>query len=333
MTTQQIKQEVVKEPDLVRVEVFSKRLVTLAFVFLLLLNTVEGQTDTAIAKSDIPIEMLFPQGKSKALILSYDDGRTEDRPLVNMMNKYGLVGTFHLNSNKLGTDGYLTKTEIKQLFTGHEVSVHSANHPGLSTLSKIDIVYEVVEDRKELERLMGYPVRGMAYPFGNTNEFVIDVIRGLGIEYARTVDDTYGFKIPEEFLQWHPSIHQFAKAYFEKDKPEDDKRELQRFYQVISDFLSTKELALLDVWGHSWEMANNQSKWDETEKFFKLVANNSAIHYTTQIDLVDYINAFHNLKFSVEKNMVTNLSSLTIFFRKGGKSYSISPGKTIYLSN
>jgi len=191
----------------------------------------------------------------------------------------------------------------------------------------------VVEDRKELERLMGYPVRGMAYPFGNTNEVVVDAIKGLGIEYARTVGDTYDFTIPENFLKWHPSIHQFAKAYFEQDKPENDKKELEKFYKLINDFIGTKELALLDVWGHSWEMSDNQSKWNETEKFFKLVANNAAIHYTTQIDLVEYINAFRNLKFSVEKNMVTNFSALTIFFKKGGKSYSISPGKTLLLAN
>ena len=66
---------------------------------------------------------------------------------------------------------------------------------------------------------------------------------------------------------------------------------------------------------------------------FKLLANNSAIHYTTQIDLVDYINAFRNLKFSVEKNMVNNPSALTVFFKKGGKIYSVLPGKTIFLSN
>ena len=302
------------------------------FALLLSISTAEAQTDTAIAQSGYPIEMLFPQGKTKALILSYDDGRTEDRQLVKLMNQYGLKGTFHLNSNKLGTNGYLTKAEIKQLFAGHEVSVHSANHPGLTILSKIDVVYEVVEDRKELERLMEYPVRGMAYPFGNTNDFVVETITGLGIEYARTVEDTYTFNIPENFLKWHPTVHQFAKAFWEPNNPESDKKELARFYQLIDDFKSTKELSLLDIWGHSWEMANNQNKWDETEKFFKLLANNSDIHYTTQIDLVDYINAFHNLKFSVEKNMVINQSSLTIFFKKNGKSYSIFPGETLVLS-
>jgi len=308
------------------------KITVFALALLLSVFITHAQTDPAIAMSGIPIEMLFPQGKSKALILSYDDGPVQDRQMVALMNKYKLIGTFHLNSNKLGTQNYLTKAEIKSLFTGHEVSVHTANHPSLSTLAKMDVVYEVVEDRKELERLVEYPVRGMAYPFGNNNETVVDAINGLGIEYARTVDDTYNFKIPEKFLQWHPTIHQFAKAYFVEGKPDNDKKELERFYQVIDDFLTTKELALLDVWGHSWEMGSNTGKWDETEKFFKRVANNPAIHYTSHIDLVDYIKAFRNLKFSVEKNIVYNPGSMTVFFKIAGKSYSISPGKTESLS-
>jgi peptidoglycan/xylan/chitin deacetylase (PgdA/CDA1 family) len=312
--------------------ILEMKIIITAFVFILTTIVTKAQTDTAIAISGYPIEMLFPQGKTKALILSYDDGRTEDRQLVKLMNQYGLIGTFHLNSNKLGTAGYVTKEEIKQLYKGHEVSVHSANHPNLTTLSKIDIVYEVVEDRKALERLMGYPIRGMAYPFGNNNEIVIDAIKGLGIEYARTVDDTYNFKIPELFLKWHPTMHQFAKAYWEPNNPENDKKELAHFYQIINDFIGTKELAILDVWGHSWEMGNSKSKWDETEKFFQLLANNPAIHYSTQIDLVDYINAFHNLSFSVEKDMVYNQSSLTIYFKLNNIIYSVLPGKTLVLS-
>jgi peptidoglycan-N-acetylglucosamine deacetylase len=279
--------------------------------------------------TSIPIEMLFPEGKNKALILSYDDGNNQDRQLVALMNKYKLIGTFHLNSNKLGKTNYLTKEEIKELFIGHEVSVHSANHPNLTTLSKLDVVYEIAEDRKELERLMGYNIRGMAYPFGNNNDVVIDAITGLGIEYARTVDDTYNYKIPLNFLKWHPTIHQFAKAYWEPNNPENDKKELAIFYKIINDFNATKELAILDVWGHSWEMGSDKMKWEETEKFFQLISNNSSIHYTKQIDLVDYINAFNNLKFSVEKNLVLNLSSISLFFKYNGKTYNVLPGKSL----
>ena len=295
--------------------------------------TAYAQTNPEITKIGISIEMLFPEGKSKALILSYDDGRSEDRQLVKLMNQYKLIGTFHLNSNKLGLPNYLNKTEIKELFTGHEVSVHSANHPFLNTLSKIDIVYEIAEDRKELERLVNYPVRGMAYPFGNYNDFIVETIKGLGIEYARTVYDSYTFNIPENFLQWRPTMHQFAKAYYEPNKPENDKKELDLFYQTINTFIQTKDLALMDIWGHSFELGSDESKWIEAEKFFKMLANNPNIYYAKQIDIVDYINAFNNLKISVDKNKVFNTSSLTIYFKKEGKTYSVLPGKMLIISN
>ncbi len=304
----------------------------ITLLLLLITFSAVAQTNPEIAKSAVRIEMLFPEGKTKALILSYDDSRTEDRQLVKLMNKYHLVGTFHLNSNKLGTTGYLDRTEMKDLYNGHEVSVHTANHPNLPDISKIDVIYEILEDRKELERLMGYPVRGMAYPFGNTNDAVIDAINGLGIEYARTVGDSYNFEIPKEFLRWHPTIHQFGKVYWETNQPEKDKKELESFYKVINDFLQTKDLAVLDIWGHSWEMGTDQNKWDEAEKFFKLLANNQTIYYTKQIDLVDYINAFRNLKFSVNKSMVTNTSALNIYIKINNKVINVMAGTSMNLT-
>ncbi|MEO0045743.1 MAG: hypothetical protein RL705_934 [Bacteroidota bacterium] len=302
------------------------------FILLLTFFLMAAQSNSELVTNEIKIEMLFPEGKSKALILSYDDGRTEDRQLVALMNKYNLVGTFHINSNKLDTPSYLTKAEIKSLFSGHEVSVHSANHPNLPDISKIDIIYEILEDRKELERLMGYPVRGMAYPFGNTNDYVIEVINPLGIEYARTVGDSYNFEIPKDFLRWHPTVHQFAKAYWEPNHPEKDKKEMALFYKTIDTFLQTKELALFDIWGHSWEMGTDRNKWEETETFFKLLANNQSIYYTTQINLVDYLNAFRNLKFSVNKNWVTNPNAIPVFIKVNGKTVSIPSGATINLA-
>ena len=305
----------------------------LLFLFITTFSVVAQKT-SEIAKTAVKIEMLFPEGKTKALLLSYDDGTIHDRKLVKLMNKYHLIGTFHLNSNKLGTDiyfDYLNKAEIKQLYEGHEVSVHSANHPNLTDISKIDVFYEIAEDRKELERLVGYPVRGLAYPFGNTNDDVVAIIDDLGIEYARTVGDTYNFEIPKDFLRWYPTIHQFAKAYWEPNQPEKDKKELEAFYKVIADFLATKQLAVLDIWGHSWEMGLDQNKWDETDKFFTLLANNPTIHYTKQIDLVDYINAFRNLKFSVDKSSVTNTSSLNICIKINNTIYTVQAGSSMKL--
>lgn len=310
-----------------------KRIISIAAIALMIIIiSANSQTNTAPAKSSIPIEMLFPQGKSKALILSFDDGNVADRTLVKLMNEYGLVGTFHLNSNKLGTKDYLTKEEINNLYKGHEVSGHTSNHPSLTSLSKIDVIYEVLDDRKELERLVDYPVRGMSYPFGNTNDFVIEAISGLGIEYARTVGDTYNFSMPVDFLRWQPSIHLFGKTNYIPNDTANDNRELAEFYQLTNEFLKTTSLALFYVWGHSWEYEGPGNKWAEVEKFFKIISKNPDIYYTTQIGLVDYINAFKNIKFSVDKSMVTNPSSTDVYLKINGKAFIIESGETKILN-
>lgn len=300
-----------------------KRLLTLMYIVIF---SIAGRSQTTAN-----IEMLFPKGKSKALILSYDDGCVQDRQLVKLMNKYDLIGTFHLNANKLGTANYLVKDEIQKLFKGHEVSVHTFNHPGLTKLSIEEIQYEIVEDRKELERLVTYPVRGMAYPFGNHNDTVIDVISKLGIEYARTVNVTYGFEIPENFLKWHPTMHQFSKAYWKANDPLQDSIEINLFYKTIDSFLQTKDLAVLDIWGHSWEMGSDAKKWTETERFFQVLSHQSDVYYCKQIDLVDYIHAFRNLRFSMNNTTVFNASSLKVFFLYNKEIRSVDPGETIRL--
>ena len=47
-------------------------------------------------------EIIFPNGKSKAFTMSYDDGTIHDRRLVEIMNRYGIRGTFNLNAGFLG---------------------------------------------------------------------------------------------------------------------------------------------------------------------------------------------------------------------------------------
>lgn len=42
--------------------------------------------------------IMFPDGKKKALTLSYDDGVEQDRRLVEILNRYGIKATFNINS-------------------------------------------------------------------------------------------------------------------------------------------------------------------------------------------------------------------------------------------
>ena len=142
---------------------------------------------------------LFPGGVRRALTMSYDDGPDFDYRLVELFNRYGIRGTFHLNSGRLGKKDSVKKEDVASLYRHHEVSSHTVTHPFLDQIPDGTVLREILRDRRMLEGLCGYPVRGMSYPFGRYTEHAISLLRGCGIEYSRTVEATGSFDLPEDF--------------------------------------------------------------------------------------------------------------------------------------
>lgn len=62
----------------------------------------------------------FPGGKHKALSLSYDDGKTADRKLIELLNRHGIKGTFHLNSGLMGKDDNVSAEEAGEVLNPAE---------------------------------------------------------------------------------------------------------------------------------------------------------------------------------------------------------------------
>ncbi|MCW5700549.1 MAG: polysaccharide deacetylase family protein, partial [Rhodospirillales bacterium] len=107
----------------------------------------------------------FPGGRRLALSMSFDDGSEHDRRLVDMFNRHGIRGAFHLNSTTLGQDYRVGRNEIRTLYRDHEISCHGATHADLTRLSDDDVRRELSEDKNALEDLCGEPVRGLAYAY------------------------------------------------------------------------------------------------------------------------------------------------------------------------
>ena len=93
-------------------------------------------------------------GRKKAVTFSFDDGVTQDIRLIEILNKYVLKGTFNINSGLLGGKQELERNgrivshnkiqpnQVKSLYAGHEIAVHTVNHPTLVGLPEEKIIFE-----------------------------------------------------------------------------------------------------------------------------------------------------------------------------------------------
>lgn len=208
----------------------------------------------------------------------------------------------------------MNAAEIPELYKGHEVAVHSLTHPFLDNLPAEEIIHEIWEDRKNIEKWFGYPVRGMAYPFGTYNQTVLGVLETLGIEYSRTVKQHENFSLPENFLEWHPTCHHVNPKLFD----------------LAKDFIQNKpgNLSLFYVWGHSYEFDVDEN-WELIEEFSKLISNKEDIWYATNIEIVDYLKALKNLKLSADKKLVYNPTAISLWLEVDGKVVEVKSGELV----
>lgn len=254
----------------------------------------------------IPDYHIFPDKKKMAVTFSYDDGKINDVRLEKLFNKYGVKATFNLNSKNIGKEGHITEDDVRRFVKdGHEIAVHTFNHPFVETLAPQVMLAEILEDKKYLESLTDTVITGMAYPFGTYSETEKSVMRSVGIRYSRTVGEAE-FRLPGDFLEWTPTCHH------------------RRFSDVLSAPIKP-HASVLYVWGHSYEF-REEADWELLEENVKKVANNPEYWYATNGEIERYAFAQRALSWSADFSRVYNPSLLTVYVKFDGEPYEIKPG-------
>ena len=275
--------------------------------------------------------MQFPGGRKKALTLSYDDGVQQDIRLIEILDKYGIKCTFNINGYALldeertYPEGQVHRrmarreaTEVykKAIANGHEVATHAYSHPFLDKLPAEMVSFEIVEDRRVLEEMLGTIIKGHAYPFGTTSSEVVDVLRKCGILYARTTVSTNGFAVPTNWLTMPATCHHNAP----------------NLMQLVDKFLNEPQRypnpKLFYLWGHTYEFEGNNN-WEVIEKFAEAIGNRDDVWYANNMQIYQYVEAYRALEFSANGNMVYNPSALTVWFTSGGIDVKVEPGETV----
>ena len=277
----------------------------------------------------------FPNFKSKALTLSYDDCIRQDKRLISIMQKYGLKGTFNINaglfSDKFETieKGRMTKQEALDLYipSGMEIAAHGYRHLSLASVDSVAAINDIIMDRNVLERTFGCIIKGMAYANGSYNDEILKLLKKIGMDWARSIEQSESFDLPTDWLQWRSTCHHDNVHLMELAKEFVDQKETQFYWD--------KKLQLFYLWGHSFEFDNNKN-WDVIERFAAYMGGRNDIWYATNGEIFEYLQAAERLQFSADGSLVKNPSGIDVYIECVdyiGEPCIVPAGKTVRTKN
>lgn len=226
----------------------------------------------------------YPDGKKKAFNITYDDGVLQDERFVALLNRYGIKGTFNLNS-QLMQEGFswthpngmqvrrLSPEQAKHLYDGHEVASHTLTHPYMDALSDEELYRQLKADKDNLEKLFDREVKGFAVPFDYYDDRIADCAKACGFTYARESTCTGNFTPCTDAYHWKTGIY-----HIDPDLPD-----------FVTKFLNTQEeLALCQIVGHSYDL-DAENLWGTIELICAAVSKRDDIWFCTNAELVDFL--------------------------------------------
>ncbi|MBQ5824610.1 MAG: polysaccharide deacetylase family protein [Clostridia bacterium] len=276
----------------------------------------------------------FPEGKTKAVTLSYDDGCKADLRLAETIEKYGMKCTFNINSKRLANGQDLTADDMKDLMArGHEAAVHGHDHLACGIVSAAMGINDVITCRKALETTFSKIIRGMAYPdtgitaLANGTDYstVKPYLTDLGIVYSRTLGgDNDSFELPCDWHAWMPTAHHSNPEIFAY---------IDKFLSADPDsgYTAKRHPLLFYMWGHSFEFDSNNN-WELLDRICEKLGGNDDVWYATNIEIYEYVNAYNSLIWSADDKKVYNPTLIPVYFQLPEKAYCVLPGKTLTIS-
>lgn len=268
----------------------------------------------------------FPGGLSRALTFSYDDDVTQNIRLLEAFRKYGCKATFNLNAGRFRGENepvldpripMLTEREALDLFADDpsaEVACHGEHHTFMQYLPTALTAQEVLNDRLYLEKMFHRIIKGMAYPFGDHNDDVVEILRLAGIRYCRKVGSSLNFDLPRDWRRLQATCHHGNKELFNL---------ADRFLEPCHGVPK-----LFYVWGHAYEF-DLDDNWDRMETLLQKVGGREDVWYCTNGELYDYLDAYGRLEYAADGSLVHNPTAVTLWIGCPYQVFCIRPGETL----
>ncbi|MDQ7026902.1 MAG: polysaccharide deacetylase family protein [Anaerolineae bacterium] len=224
---------------------------------------------------------------------SWDDGHVLDLRVADMLDRYGLTGTFYIARDFL--DERMSDSQLQDLAQRHEVGAHTLTHPVLTEISLEQARDEIHGSKIWLEDVLGQEVTSFCYPKGANNLALQQIVADAGYVMARTVDK-FTFSVGDNpycvptTLQIYPYPLRplpriaFWRGWRSRLQPLLDALPTLRTFrlgaktlfnwQVFAESLlqtAAQENGIWHLWGHSWEI-ERYDLWDALDNILQTVA-------------------------------------------------------------
>jgi peptidoglycan/xylan/chitin deacetylase (PgdA/CDA1 family) len=123
------------------------------------------------------------------VVLTFDDGAETDWVVAApLLAERGFGATFYVVSRWVDRrHGFMSVRQVRELVdAGFEVGSHSATHALLTQLDESAMRFEIADSKRELEDILGAPVRHFSCPGGRWSQRIAHVAREAGYETVAT---------------------------------------------------------------------------------------------------------------------------------------------------
>ena len=156
----------------------------------------------------------------KPVVLTFDDGYVDaTKDVLPVLEPLKWPATFFIISSRIGERAFLTAKQLKRLSgAGMDIGSHTVDHLELPSLSESSRAQQLTQSRKELEKVVGHPVRWFCYPAGRNDSASAASVAKAGYLLGYTTEGGSVLRadsltqLPRVRVSGGGSLQQFAAA-------------------------------------------------------------------------------------------------------------------------
>jgi hypothetical protein len=216
---------------------------------------------------------------------SWDDGHPLDFRVADLLNKYGLNGTFYVPMS--AENETMTAAQLRELSLAFEIGSHTLHHNVLTSATEQQAWREIVDSKSWVESKTGQPCLMFCAPKGKYRNRHLEMIARAGYLGLRTVELT-SLDSPRrkaELLLMPTTIQAYPHGTLAFAKNAIKRAAFGNLWRFVvhgrsAEWATLAQSLLLHalkfggvfhVWGHSWELQET-SQWQHLEEILRFMS-------------------------------------------------------------